>query len=262
MLPLAGARIPDSPEALAAALHAGLTAQGLPPREVAARGAWPSLDLLRIDLTGAQIPRTRPQSPAGEPCGTGCTAARFELIATPAHLESAPVHVSLLAVAAEFDFTAAENDTSLLLIRRAAQGDVTLEVSTADLERLVQTHAANAAREHGADIKSVRIRFDARGPRALSVTAEVTAKVFIATATLTLSGDLDLDDQLNARLSNLRFAGDGMVASLAGGFIRPQLAALEGRTFPLLSFALGEIRLRDVQVQVGDTLRLAAQFGS
>ena len=81
-------------------------------------------------------------------------------------------------------------------------------------------------------------------------------------ATVTLSGDVDLDEQLTARLSNLRFSGDGMVANLAGGFIRPKLATLEGRTFPLMSFALGEITLRDVQLQAGETLRLSAQFGS
>jgi hypothetical protein len=67
---------------------------------------------------------------------------------------------------------------------------------------------------------------------------------------------------MTVRLSNLRFSGDGMMANLAGGFIRPKLSALEGRTFPLAGLALGEITLREVQIHAGDTLRVSAQFGS
>lgn len=262
MFPLAGPPIPDSPEALADALQRGLAARNLPPREVIAQGAWPKLDLLRLDLTGVQIPRSRLAGPSGEECSAGCTAARFELVAAPARFESVPVQLSLWAVEAGFDFAPAPDGTSTLLLRRAARGEVTMEMTAADVERLVHSLASEAAKQHGAEIKSVKIAFTSRGPRAVSVTAEVTAKVFIATAIFKLSGDLDLDEQLTARLSNLRFSGDGMVANLAGGFIRPQLAALEGRAFPLMSFALGEICLRDVQVQAGETLRLSAHFGS
>jgi hypothetical protein len=262
MFPLAGPQIPDSPEALAEALQRGLAARNLPAREVTAQGAWPTLDLLRLDLTGVQISRSQLPGPAGERRGDGFTTARFELVAAPGELESTPVHVSLQADDAAFDFASGGEGESMLLIKRAVKGEVKVEVARADVERLIHSLASAAASQHGVDIKSVKVSFTSRGPRAVSVNADVTAKMFIATATVTLSGDVDLDEQLNARLSNLRFSGDGMVANLAGGFIRPQLAKLEGRTFPLMSFALGEITLRDVHLQAGETLRLTAQFGS
>ena len=261
MLPLAGPQIPESSEALAAALREGLAAHGLPAREVTAQGAWPALDLLRLDLTGAKITRSQlPGSPGGQRLG-GFKAARFELVAKPIELESTPVQISVHADDASFKL-ASTSEGELLLIERAARGEVTVEVARVEVERLIHSFASAAAKEHGVDIKSVKVSFTSRGPRAVSVKAEVTAKMFIATATVALSGDVDLDDQLNARLSNLCFDGDGMVANLAGGFIRPQLAKFEGRTFPLMSFALGEITLRDVQLLPGETLRLSAQFAS
>jgi len=90
----------------------------------------------------------------------------------------------------------------------------------------------------------------------------VTAKMFIATATVTLDGQLAVDDQLDARFSNLRFGGEGMIANAAAGFIRPSLTKLEGRTFSLMALPLGAIKLRDLQLAGGDSLRLTAQFGS
>lgn len=262
MLLLASSQTPDSAEALAEALKAGLVAQNLPSREVTAQGPWPALALLRLDLTGAQISRSQLPGRVAERFGGGFTAARFELVATPGELESTPIDVSVRADAAEFEFASGREGQSLILIKRAAHGEVTVEVARADLERLIHSLASAAAGQHGVDIKSVKVSLTSRGPRAVSVNADVTAKMFIATATVQLSGDLDLDEKLNARLSNLRFSGDGMVANLAGGFIRPKLATLEGRAFPLMSFALGEITLRDLQLQAGETLRLTAQFGS
>lgn len=262
MFPLAGAQDLDSPEALADALRQGLEARGLPAREVVAQGAWPALDLLRVDLTGAEIPRTQLPHSTGAAGSGGCTAARFELVANPARIDSAAVQLSLEATNAEFKFAPAADGGFVLSVQRAAHGELTVEMAVSDVERLVHSLAADAAKPHGAEIKQVKISLTSSGPRAVNIVAEVTAKMFIASAMITLSGDLELDGQLTARLSNLRFSGDGMMANLAGGFIRPQLAALEGRSFPLMSFALGEIVLRDVQVQAGDTLRISAQFGS
>lgn len=262
MLPLAGSTFPSSPSELTEALRGGFAERGLTARDITTRGQWPALDLLGIDLTGCRIPRSqRIPSASGERAG-GFTAATLELVGAPAYVESAPIHVSLRAEAAKLEFCTGEDGELLLMIRSAAQGDVSMEIARADLDRLVQQAAAEAARPHGVEVKSAKVDFTSRGARAVSLVAEVTAKMFIATATIQLSGDLDLDENLAARLSNLRFTGDGMVANLAGSVIRPQLARLEGATFPLLSFAVGEIRLHDIAIHAGETLRLTAKFGA
>lgn len=262
MLPLAGPKIPDSPEALAQALESGLAARDILPRQVTAEGKWPTLDLLRIDLTGSKVAEPEISSPPSDVPVGSVSVSRFEILAAPAEVQGVPIHVRLHASDAVFDLASAGATESLLLIKRVADGEMTVEVARADLERLLHSLAAKAAGEHGVDVKGVSVSFTSRGPRAVSMTAELVVKMFIATATLKLSGDVDLDEGLNARLNNLRFHGDGMVANLAGGFIRPQLTNLEGRKFALMNFALGEITLRDVQLQAGETLRLTAQFGS
>ena len=78
---------------------------------------------------------------------------------------------------------------------------------------------------------------------------------------VTFAGRLDVDDRLVATLSELNVAGEGMMIALAVNMIRGRLAAFEGKEFPLTTFAVGGVRLRDVQLQVGDELAVTAAFG-
>ena len=52
------------------------------------------------------------------------------------------------------------------------------------------------------------------------------------------------------------------MGSVACGLLTPHLEKLEGRTFPLMAFSLGEIRLRDVRIEVADGLKVRADFAS
>ena len=59
---------------------------------------------------------------------------------------------------------------------------------------------------------------------------------------------------LIARNSNTDFQ------TAAGAFIQPYLKKYDGTKFPLMTFALGEVKLRDIEVSGGDGLRLNARF--
>jgi hypothetical protein len=262
MLPLAGPPLPDSAESLTRALRDGLARHGIAVREVAASGAWPALDSLRLDFTGLALTRAQ-RLPVAKTAGEGrIEVADFAVIAAPLRFESTPIDLSLRATQAAFAFSQSADGESMLALTDAAHGDLALEVRRDALESLLHDLASDAAGEHGVDVKKTRIEVAARSPRELVFRAEVTAKMFIATATVTLDGEISVDDQLDARLSNLRFGGEGMIANAAGGFIRPSLTKLEGRTFPLMAFSLGSIKLRDLQLCGGDSLRLTAQFGN
>jgi hypothetical protein len=96
----------------------------------------------------------------------------------------------------------------------------------------------------------------------VSFRAEVTAKVFVMTAALALTGRIAIDDALNAKISDLKLDGDGMILKLAGSFAKPHLDRLEGRVFPLLAFAPGGLNLRNVEITAGERLRVHAVFGA
>jgi hypothetical protein len=86
-------------------------------------------------------------------------------------------------------------------------------------------------------------------------------KLFLSTS-LRITGQLDLDEELNARISGLDCTGDGAIASVACGVLKPHLQKLERREFPLMSLPMGEVRLRDVRIAVGDKLSITADFGA
>jgi hypothetical protein len=81
-------------------------------------------------------------------------------------------------------------------------------------------------------------------------------------AALRITGQLDLDEKLTAKISGLDCTGDGAIASIACGVLKPHLQKIDGREFPLMSLPLGEVRLRAVQISVEDKLIVTAEFGS
>lgn len=261
MLPLAGPPFPDSAESLAQALRDGLARHGLAAQQIDARGSWPALGELRLDFTGTRLTRAQRLPGASAPLAGRVEAAEFTLAAAPLHFEQTPIDLSLRATQTSFGFAQSADSEPLLVLEGAEHGELALEIRREALEALLQSVAAKAAGEHGVEVKKTRLELVSRSPRELAFRAEVTAKMFIVTAAITLSGEVTVDDQLDARLTNLRFSGEGMIANAAGGFIRPQLEKLEGRTFSLLALSLGRIKLRDVQLAGGDSLRLTTQFG-
>ena len=261
MLPLAAEKLPATPDELAAALTAGFAARGVAVPMARVEGAaLAALTALRIDLTGARFTRGFRVSamPAAEPATV--VTERLEVIGAPLDFEGTPLEVRVEAECAEMRLAGQPSDGALVLAN-AAGGSVSLAVAHGALEALLHRLAKEAAGKQGVEIKKTKLELTARGARALSFRCEVTAKMFVMSADVSLSGNLDVDDQLNARLSGLTLGGDAMIAKLAAGFVRPQLDKLEGRVIPLRALAPGALNLRDVEIAVRDGLEIRAKFG-
>lgn len=261
MLPLPSAQFPTSHAGLAEALTRGLAMFEIASREVKAEGGiFPAVERLHIDLTGARITRSVRLPHAGPDGGEALRVGAFEVKAQPLYFEDAPLQIALRATDAVLQLARNEAGESLLTLERVVAGDVMIEVSCTDLEAFAHAAIVAAAGEHGVEIKSTHLELTARGPRSLSFRVEIVAKMFIMSAKVAVSGALDIDDALEARISQLECAGDGMIASTATAFLRPHFAKLERRAFPLLALSLGEVKLREVTLTVGESLKLAAQF--
>jgi len=261
MLPLAAETFPVSPEELTAALTSGFAARGIAVQSVRAEGpALAALDALRIDVSGVAVTRSFRLPAERAEDGGAVMVERFELIGAPLEFENTPLHVRVEAERTELRFAGQPSDGALVL-KSAASGFVSLAVAHSALEALLHRLATEGAGKQGLEIKKTRLELTARGPRALSFRCEVTAKMFVMSADLSFSGNLDVDEQLNACLSGLTLGGDAMITKLAAGFVRPHLDKFEGRVFPLLALPLGDLKLRDVEISTNGGLEVRAQFG-
>ncbi|MDR3405212.1 MAG: hypothetical protein P4L99_22140 [Chthoniobacter sp.] len=261
MLPLSGETFPVTAQELTASLERGFSAGGISSPTITAEGAYPQLTKLGIDLTGAQLTRDdRLRAFDGPGAGT-VTVGHFEMFGEPLYFEKAPITARLTGEAVQMRITG-DPQVGSLMLESATAGQVSVQVTIEALESLLQSLAAEAATKQGIEVKKTKLTLKQEGPRAVSFRAEVTAKIFVMSAMLALTGRLDIDDDFNARLSSLGLDGDAMVTNLAGSFLRPRLQQLEGRLFPLFAFLPEGLQLRDIEVAVAPALHVQARFGS
>ena len=260
MLPISGETFPATADELAAALRRGFEAGDVTPQAITAEGGFPQMSRLSIDLTGAQLTRDdRLRSFDGADSGM-VSAEQFEMFCEPLYFEKAAVEARLEGKGVEMRLTG-DPQVGSLVLKQAVSGTVSVKATIEALEGLLQSLAAEAASKQGVDVKKTKLTLTQEGPRAVAFRAEVTAKVFIMSATLALTGKLEIDDDFNARLLSLGLDGDAMVTNLAGGFLKPRLQQLEGRVFPLLAILPSGLHLRDIQVAVAPALQIQARFG-
>ncbi len=232
------------------ALAAALVPLGLDERAIAFDGNFPNLTELRLDLTDARFHRELRLPDAATPGEPAFVARMVKANAAPAYFESLPFTISLQAEDAVFSSGPA--------LIRSGKGTLELSATLADLENALLSVVRSAAEKQGAEAESVHLSLTAEGPRALVVRATATAKAMFFTATLTITGRIEITDALEARLCALTCDGDGMIANLAAGALRPKLASLDGRVFALPTFIPA---LNSLAFDTAKGLRLRAKFG-
>lgn len=265
MIPLGGNDFPTTPAALADALRTALR-EFVRLRDERAAVAVDT-DRLRIDLSGgvATVVNQPPDTAGIGQTQPGPAFKSLEVQGHPVVVEGARIQFDLTATDVSFNFDRSRAGRPVLTLAAATDGRVVVRVSRADLEAVVIAKARAAAREKGVEIEQIDFDLKQLGPRSVRLAAKagVQTKALFKTirGAVTFAGRLDVDDRLVARLSELNIAGEGMMIALAVNMIRGRLTAFEGKQFPLTTFALGGVRLRDVQLQVGDELAVTAAFG-
>lgn len=262
MLLLASSNFPTSSGEAVEALRGGFESLQITAPAIQVEGTWPALTSLTIDLTGAHLNRSVRLPEGSADAVPAFTAEHFVLCATPLHLETTPLHLDLRVQSASFAIGRDSARRQVLQLSHAAGGSLRLQATREDLERMLKTLAAEVASKQGADVKSARLEFTSQTPQSLTFRAEITAKVFIMTAKVVVTGQLEIDERLDLRLRNLATSGEGMLASLASGYLRPRFAALEKETIPLGQFTFAGLKLKHVRLTGGDALRLEADVAA
>ncbi|MEM6560945.1 MAG: hypothetical protein AAF656_05050 [Planctomycetota bacterium] len=226
-------------------------------------------DLLKVDLTDARlatdVPPKRPR-PAGQPV-TGPDFAQLVVRGDPVRIDTADVDLKLEATGVGFDFDRDADDGAwLLMLRSAIDGHVDVAIGKDDLRALIETKVKQGADDHGVVIEKVELDLAEHGPRGVRLTAQISGHKPLGflkpTFAVGLHGNLLVDDELVASLSDLKLEGDGIIMTLLTGMLGDKLKELETKEFPLAAFPLGEVRLRDVSINAADPVRVSAKFGS
>lgn len=225
--------------------------------------SYPHLESLSVSLDGAEVRQPPPPVPPlqREPVAA-LSVDIFRAAGAAMNVGPAAVDFALDARGLQLHQATDRDGHIVLLLHNAADGRVEISVSVSDLEALIGEVAKSEAGKHGVNIDSIQLSLRSQSPRSLAAEVRLRAKKLFVTAALRITGQLDLDEKLTAKLSGLDCTGEGAIASVACGVLKPHLQKIDSREFPLISLPLGKVRLRDVQIALGDKLSVTAEFGS
>jgi hypothetical protein len=269
MFPLSGKKFPTSAEELDEAITTALTGVFEVDGDeadivVIEGGKFPSLKTVTIDLDNATVSASKPPP---KPIGTGKrqpgpTVDKLELTASPIRYEQAKLNLKVTASGLQFDFDRDKKGNPLLVLTDAKGGKVDARISKDDIEALLTEAAGVAAKQQGIKIQDLELDLKKAGPRAVAADVRITAKKLMMTGTIHITGRLDIDDELNATVSELDCEGEGMIGTAAAGIVKKKLKPYDGVTVPLMAFSLGDVALRDLKIDLKKDLHVTAAFGA
>jgi len=269
MFPLAGKKFPTSADELAAALNDALGEVFSLPKKtsgvsVDGGGKFPAIKSVDIDLDGATVSADKPPP---KPIGTGKREPgprvdKLELSGQPIRYEQAKLNLKLSAQGLKFDFDRDKKGNALLVLTDAKGGKVDAKISKQDIQTVLTEVATVAAKQQGITVQDVELKLESAGPRSIAADVRVKAKKMMMSGVIHVTGKLDIDDELNAKLSDLKCTGEGIVGGAAAGFLQSKIKPYNGTTIPLMAFSLGDVALRDLKIDLKKDLHVTAAFGT
>lgn len=225
--------------------------------------SYPHLEAINISLDGARLRADPPLLPViSGKTSPALEIEKFTLSASPLLLGPAPVDLSLSARQVQLWQAKDSNDQIVLSLQSATDGNINISARQTDLEALASKLAQDQGSKQGITIDGVQLKLLQKNPRSLAAEVRLLARKLFLSAAIRVTAQLELDDQLNLKLFGLNCTGDGAIATLACGILKPHLQKIDGREFPLMSLPMGEIRLRNVRLVLDDRLSVTAEFGS
>ena len=265
MFPLHERELPTTAGGLAYALTTSLQrALQIPGEPVSVREInYPDLSEIAIDLSGSKIrsniPRPSLPDGRGKPV---ITAQHFALKAEPVFFGDAAINVNIDANGIVLHRSFDDEGNLVLHIHRAHSGWLGISIRQRDLEILIEKFAKIEAGKQGVAIDKLQLGLTSRGPRSLKAEIRVEARKLFIRTTIRIAGVLKINEQLVAQISDLTCNGDGAMGTLACSVLAPHLQALQSNQLPLLALPLGEIQLRDINLNVADGIEVTAEFGA
>jgi hypothetical protein len=180
----------------------------------------------------------------------------------PVQIEGVPAELDVQISGLRAGMASRTGGKSQLVPLGANAGHVIIDVEKTNLEAALHRVVSGQAEKHGANVKSTQLELTAPTARSVQFRVTCTAKMFIASTTLAIRGLAEIDDNLNATLSGMSVAGEGMMGTMAQGFIQPHIEQWNGRVLPLASYVAGGLALKNIGITVGNSVRIEASLGT
>jgi hypothetical protein len=269
VFPFAADGLPDNVDDFAAAMSRGYRkAIKLPDDSsvvTAEGGVYPKVDSLTIDVCDAVIDPERKARKPSDKRGTApaLDAAHFEMLGHRMSVERVTVNVDVIASDARLLLAKDDKGKPLLVLGGATKGRMSMEVTLDDVERLLLVAARKGGRPYGLAVDRARLNMtvDETG-HVVRVDLKLSTRLGPVPAGLRFRARLDIDDNLNGKLSELSVTGDDVLGPLMSGLIRPALAKYDTKTRPLMNFPATDMRLRGIDIAADHSLRVKADFGN
>ena len=270
IFPMSRSIAPETPALLASSLEKGWgerlkVPDGSDLVRIDGADRYPRVDSMTIDLSDVTVPSKRKEQklkPVGRPEGS-LHVGNLEFLARPLLVEKARLQIGMSASDARLDLRRDKKGRPMLTLSGAEDGHISMEVSRKDIDALLLQSAREAAGKYGVAVDRVRLKLDVVANRSLRVDLKADVRIgALLPAGLRFKARMDVDDQLNGKITKLSCEGDQLLGPLISSIIDPQLNKYEGKKRPLLGFVYGKMRLRDLQINVEDGFKLEAGFGN
>ena len=269
IFPMAQAPTPGQPQSLEKAMTDGWRARMIVPEganlvEIDGAERYPVLGSMFIDLSNVAIDYDRDQKklkPRGQ-VRDSLRVSNFEFVANPLVLEKSKLLVSMTATDAKLDVRQDRRGRQMLTLTDARDGRLTLDIPREDLDALLLYAARKMAGKYGVGIDRTRLKFDIVDDRSIRADLKIDTRWGFLPAGLRFKARVDIDDDLNGKITRLSCEGDQVLGPLISAIVNPALDHYEGKTRPLVGFEWGEMKLRDVTMRGDDGFHLEATFGT
>ena len=225
-------------------------------------GRYPAVDQMRVDLSHAVVNPNHKLARIGEYTASTKSLAveHFEMVAEPMVNHKSRINLEVTGTQVRLDLQHDKDGKPMLMLADAREGSVHFDVSHDDLQKLVLAMARNQSSSHAVTIRATHLDLQSIGPRSLLFDLHLSTIVGFIPAGMRFTARVDIDDQMNAKISNLDCQGDEALGPLIAGFIRPTINKYNNTTRPLISFPSGRLHLDDVQIQAGEHVEMTAKF--
>jgi hypothetical protein len=263
MIPLHREQFPstkaDLAEALDEAAHRFIPKNG---RIVEIRSrVFPYLDEIAVNFDGVTFDSPPPPPPKIQSNSVPAfEAAVLNVSGRGILVAGVPINSVLVAHDLGLHRAQDENGNAVLAVEKVRDGRLSISVSQLDLENAIEKITREKA--PGLTIDQVRLAMRARGPRSIALDVHVHARKLFLRARIDISGQIQIDDDLVIKISNLRCRSDRAIGSVACSALEPIFRQLEEKSFSIRTLPLGQIQVRDIRLAVADTVEITADFGS